>query len=465
MRNTQRAMSASAAPLQRGSDDDVCDDSEGEGEVLSFAALPLALARKVFAALPVDARARACVVCRAWNAMLAERGLWTQLDLSPKSGVTRRVTPALLRAAAAKAGGALEALDVSGVAYLCRTVDALRAVLAANAGTLRELRCLHEGVSQTVPVLEALLRAAPQLRALEADVLCADGDATQRMLRNEGVFAPLRIRCLTPPTSCDEEHLVAAATHLPAHGWLTRLVLDRAPLHAAAALDALVDGVLASRTVRSLKFDTCGLSPASVPALVRLFSSTTLSTVRLYSGNFPRPLLNEPAAAALGSALRANSTLTALALSCHNLFEDEQAAVTILGAVTAHPTLRELDVSHNTISDAHQASLGAALGALVAANAPALTALDVSAFQQDGDGLDDAGLRPLFDALPANTHLRSLKCQGNRASIPFVLRVLLPAVRANTSLRKLKACQFLGREVGVLIEADELVAARNTAPS
>jgi hypothetical protein len=452
-----------------------------EAECSALSPLPLALVLRVFSLLPVKKRARCACVCRSWRATLVERSLWQRLDLRRSQ---LRVTDALLRCAAAKAGGTLSSLRVGfDNDTFCRldalyfldantfvNYDTLFAVVAANSGALRELRldgCNDFGHTKFVAGarVEALLRAAPQLRALEVDVLCADGDATQRMLRNEGVFAPLRIRCLALPTSCDEEHLVAAATHLPAHGWLTRLVLDRAPLHAAAALNALVDGVLASRTVRSLKCDTCGLSAASAPALVRLFSSTTLSTVRLYGGGFARPLLTAPGAAALGAALRANSTLKALALAFHNLFEDEHAAVTILGAVTAHPTLRELDVSHNAVYATHRVSIGAALGALVAANAPALTALDVSAFQQDGDGLADAGLRPLFDALPANTHLRSLKCQGNRANLTFVLHVLLPAVRANTSLRELKACQFLGREAGVLIEADELVAARNTARS
>jgi hypothetical protein len=114
--------------------------------------------------------------------MLEERSLWTRLDLSETSGVTHRVTPALLRAAAAKAGGALQALDVSGVWQLLNADDTLREVLAANAGTLRELRCLRGGRAQywvPVPALEALLSAAPQLRVCEADVFFGDA-ATAR---------------------------------------------------------------------------------------------------------------------------------------------------------------------------------------------------------------------------------------------------------------------------------------------
>ncbi len=52
-------------------------------------------------------------------------------------------------------------------------------------------------------------------------------------------------------------------------------------------------------------------------------------------------------------------------------------------------------------------------------------------------GLRDAGLRPLFDALPSNTHLRKLNCSYNELSDAFVRDALLPAVRANSSLREL----------------------------
>ncbi len=66
----------------------------------------------------------------------------------------------------------------------------------------------------------------------------------------------------------------------------------------------------------------------------------------------------------------------------------------------------------------------------MAANAPALTELDVRSCE-----LGDEGLRPLFDALPANTHLTSLDCRSNTLTEGFARDVLLPAVRANTSLR------------------------------
>jgi hypothetical protein len=101
-------------------------------------ALPPALVLVLFSLLPVDARARCAAVCRAWRAALLDPSLWQHLDLSASSGVSRRMTEALMQAAAACAGGTLLTLDVSG----CVAVSpaALLAVVTANAATLLEMR-------------------------------------------------------------------------------------------------------------------------------------------------------------------------------------------------------------------------------------------------------------------------------------------------------------------------------------
>jgi hypothetical protein len=145
---------AAAAPL-----DGAAAVTPAVVDFFPFAALPPALALQIFAALPADTRLRCAEVCKPWCAAVAERSLWTRLDLSETSGVTHAVTPALLRAAAAKARGALTALDVSGVWLPLYDDGVLREVVAANAGALRELRCLRgrEQGWMTVPVLEALL--------------------------------------------------------------------------------------------------------------------------------------------------------------------------------------------------------------------------------------------------------------------------------------------------------------------
>jgi hypothetical protein len=176
---------AAAAPL------DSAATAAPAGDLFPFAALPPALALRVFAAVPADTRLRCAEVCTGWCALLAERSLWTRLDLSDTSGVTHWKSPALLRAAAAKAGGALTALDVSGMFY----AGALRETVAANAGALRELRCCRlQWIYKSLHYLETLLSAAPQLRVCEADVDIADAAKGRRALRNEGVFGPLRVQ-------------------------------------------------------------------------------------------------------------------------------------------------------------------------------------------------------------------------------------------------------------------------------
>jgi hypothetical protein len=153
-------------------------------------ALPLPLLLRVLTQLPADAKLLAAAVCRSWRALLAERALWTRLDLSMASGVSvtrkasgvanpRSRSDALLRAAAARAGGQLESLCVT--MHFHRPHAELQAVLTENAGTLRELVLRMDDptvsdIPPTAATVKALLRAAPGLLVLEAGVYCAGED-------------------------------------------------------------------------------------------------------------------------------------------------------------------------------------------------------------------------------------------------------------------------------------------------
>jgi hypothetical protein len=426
----------------------------------ALASLPPAVALFIFAQLPVDVRARCACVCRGWRAALTERSLWTRLDVSRTSSVTVEVTDALLRGAAARAGGALQTLDVSG----CRDVssEALLEVATANAAALRELRACH-GVCNDIQVnpaaatalllasAEALLRAAPQLRVLDADVRCNSVGAARRALRAEGLQAPLRIHALRVLEHAEavEADVLALVEDMASHAWLQQLCLVRA-LPTLAALDAIVDAAL-TRRLTSLCFVNCGLNPASAPALARLLGGSALSELCAWGAGDAAALLDAPAAALLAGALRANTTLTSLQLEAVGLWRDMAAATTLLGALTAHPRLRALILRNNTEQEADRPAVGAALGALLAANAPALTELYVARCN-----LGDAGMAPLFEALPANTHLRTLKCGANDTTEAFAADVLLPAVRANASLRVLAT----GREWAGERDAEDVVNGR-----
>jgi hypothetical protein len=369
---------------------------------------------------------RCAEVCRGWRAVLSDASLWLRLDFSPAGGVAR-ATDALVRAAAARAAGCLQALDLTGCGLITR--DAIRAVAAENAGALVELRlaaCLTN-----VQRLEALLQAAPLLRVLEAGVVSWSADEARRLLRNEAPFGPLRMHTLDMSGIEDAAGVVSFAEHAAAHASLSGLQVTDAPLNEPAALDAVVD-MAVQRRLTYLALDDCGLSPASSPALARLVGGAALRTLVL--NGEPAHLLDEPAAVLLGNALRANTTLTSVAFKFVRLFSDAAAAAALLGALTAHPSLQKLDFTRNNSEDdlapAAMAAAGAALGALVAANAPALRELNL-----DGCDLTNAGLGPLVDSLPANTHLRVLKCGRNELSEAFMRDRLLPAVRANAWLQ------------------------------
>jgi hypothetical protein len=159
----------------------------------------------------------------------------------------------------------------------------------------------------------------------------------------------------------------------------------------------------------------------------------------------------------LGRALRQNCTLTSLSLHCMCLGDEAAVGSTVISCLTAHPSLRKVDVSFNSLDEPVEAPFGAALFALVAANTPVLQDLRVMHCW-----LTDRALGPLFEALPRNTHLRTLMCEYNGMSQAFARDRLLPAVRANTSLRVLVAvegCENLPHAR----EAQALVARRAAA--
>jgi hypothetical protein len=403
--------------------------------------LPLSVVLHIFSLLPVDCRLRCSEVCRGWRAVLLERSLWTRLDVSPSSGVRvragagrgRGALDGLLRCAAARARGGVEALHADPRFV---THAALLEVAAANAGALRELHALDDSRYPLLVTAEeagALCGTAPQLRSLCVDLraLNADVAAARRALRNEAPFGPLRVRHLRANffRHDDAAAFVAFAADVAAHASLRSLFLEGAPLDNRPALEALLDPALACRLHR-VSLWRCSLSSASAPALARLLLGGALTELEVVGA---ARLLDAPAAAVLAAALRASATLTSLSLNEAGVFDDAAATAELLGALHGHARLRALNLECNRVADdADRGAVGAALGALLAANTPALTQLDVSRCT-----LDDACLRPLFEALPRATHLRKLYVHHNDISAAFAADVLLPAVRANASLRAL----------------------------
>jgi hypothetical protein len=395
--------------------------------------LPLALAVRILASLPLYARLRCEAVSHGWHATMSDASIWTRLALSvddmAPSAFRARFDDAQLARIAARAQGRLEALDISE--FLPISDAALRAVVAANAATLRELRvcrgCVWPVRHTLAPAtVEALLQSAPALRELRADMECNSVADALRMLRNEPPFAALRIEALDVKFDAASRNLDATrelAAAAATHASLRNMCLGDAPLDTPAAVHAVADAVLARDTLRRLDFERCNLGPLCAPALARIVGSgSPLRTLRVQQ---LQTLLDAHAAEVLGGTLRANRTMCALAFTGGDIWAHPPAAAALVNALENHPSIHTLsfDMSWEC---ADNAVVGAALGALVAANAPALHDLSLM-----GSGLDDAGLGPLIDALASNTHLRTLDVSFNELSEALVRDRLLPALRAN----------------------------------
>ena len=400
---------------------------------ITLASLTAETLREVLVRLPVDSRARAAAVCRAWRDVLEDSSLWTRLDLSHTSGVEfDALTDAVLQSAAAKARGGLTVLDARHP-YSVLSNGALLEVVVANSTTLTDLSC---ELCFSGEELEALLRAAPSLRECHSS-LKVSGLAVGRMLRNEPPFGSLRMNnmlVVNEPWPSDEAAMHSFATQLGAHpltlSQVSVLAVNSPPPFEDGAFDALVDVVLARRLDTFIIHNLQSAIPAS--SLARLLGSESLAKLEV-TGSLGNEMLLfsglQNAEPLLTAALRLNDKLCHLELAATGIFSDAAAAEALIRALTAHPTIREISLCNTPVAGADRARIGASLGVLVAANAPRLIFLDLS-----GCDLGDEGLGPPVDALKVNSKLGSLYCYGNNISETFARKQLLPAVFTNTGL-------------------------------
>ena len=318
---------------------------------------------------------------------MATRSLWTRLDLSRASGVRHPVSDAVLRGAAARAGGELVLLNLDECS--ATTHDARLEVVAANGGSLRKLFCLstswHE-VGNALAVA-ALARAAPKLQVFKTAARGYLGVVISMLCRE----APFQALCLTrlyvAATAAEVQDPVvtrAFAAALSGHASLQMLVFTELPLGVPEVCSTVAAALLSLPKLERLHFVRCGLTPASVVAFAQLLRVTELVAFSIDNGGMQ--LLDAPAAEQLAGALASNHRLVGVQLSCVDLWRCNTAAATLLRAFTAHPSLQTVFLYGNDPPTLSVAST--ALGALVFANAPALQALNVY-----GSNFGDAGGR------------------------------------------------------------------------
>ena len=414
---------------------------------VTFASLPPPLVVRVFALLPVDARLRCAEVCRGGRALtLAERSLWTRLDLTRAGGVADP-SAALLAAAAARAGGQLETLRVALHFRHAPVILALLHVVATNATSLRELVLLPHSVSfreqPETETLRALLDAAPGLRALECGLRCTL-DVALPVLRREPPFGPaVRLKALHVSRIRDVHALSAA---LAVSTSLEEVEVGASWPETEAESNALVDALRSLPSLRSL-----ALYGAPGSAVAGLLGCPTLET--LFVENTPVRLLDSPAsAAALCGALRANTHLETLCLS-GSLWRDIDAAAALFSALQACPSLTTLLIASIEPLQRQPPAAGAVIAALVV-HAPALASLNLS-FYPHGDVF----FGPVIEALPQAARLTELEMLSFTFGEDFARERLLPAVRACASLRSLRTCSTT-THVPSLREAQLLLAHR-----
>jgi hypothetical protein len=439
-------------------------------DAATFASLPLPLAQRIFLALPADARGRASCVCRAWRDALAEPALWTRLDMSLVRAFTyaeRERFNIVLRGAAGRARGQLQQVELSQRDY---NVFELWGVLYSNTGSMRELH-LHAVLSSDVfvrgefvpPSVDMVVASAPLLQVLTAeDVTCPWEDAP-RVLRAEPPFALLRLRRSLRVRFADALDRVggmqwfgpfaAALADAALQPALSHVCIEYADTADLALMGALADAVVARR-LRELKLEFC--TPPAAALLARLLTEGSLDVLELgpWHWSAANTLFDAAGAALVADALRANATLTTLELDGAYLSRDMGVVGALLGALVGHVSLRELRIDDGHTPAENRSAFGAALAALIAADAPALQVVVCYCSR-----LGDDGVAPIVEALPLNRHLRTLDVRGNQMSEAFAHERLLPAVRANTSLRWL-TCANHHMAPPAAAEAEELVRRR-----
>ena len=375
-------------------------------------ALPDAALRAIMLALPVDARARAACVCRAWRAFLADPSLWRVLDLTPAGGVAwQLVTPALVRGAFARAARQLRSLSFI---HVSPDLSALLLDLILSDGA--ELRQASANVFVRRERIQATFAAAPRLQALNIHVssMCRQ---LLLLLRNDSPV--LRIQELRvhaeDMTSADSLALaVAMAAHEPLKG------ISLTGLQSAPGLNALL-AVAVDRRFSRLTMKNCVLDAETVPLLARLLQRGSLNKLEVACAGFLHA--QEASLPLLWAALRTCRTLTHLELELSPPNATGRIVTELLDAAAELPALSLLDFSGSRMQDA--VVVGRALGALLAADLPSLRTLRVKGCQ-----IGDEGMAALLDGITTNTHLRKLSCRHNNLSHAFKRDRLEPALAA-----------------------------------
>jgi hypothetical protein len=420
------------APRRRGAATRDGGTSAGAAAACTLASLPVLVALRILALLPLETRLLCRGVCRAWRTAASSRELYTRVDLRA-AACCARGGDALLLTAAAAAGGGMTHLDVSGTARAVTHAALLRAC-AANAGALLEVhagpRRTAEGymIYDAVPDAEALLDAAgPQLRALHISLRVATRpEVGAALLHTQGV-----VKLCAVDVSVSDVAAAPDVIALLAHSTALHALVLRLRGAGTTALPALAEEAALCSSCFSLDYDFA--TPDVLPALT-LLVRRGVAELRVRGNRLDPDSTSQVGMSRLWDfrvALTRSSCLTTLALNNCLRLETARTIHYILLALEAHASLRELDVSDNMDADGLMSILVKRM--VLGRDSSALRVLTARAC-----GLRDADLAWLPKLL-ADSRLERLDLRRNALTDAFFERVCAEARLGAGALRVLKA--------------------------
>ena len=307
------------------------DTLQLSGDTFPHEAMPL-----ILPLLPLDARARAACVCRAWRA--AAPRFWEELNLER---CTAHIHDESIATLCARAGAALRALRLDRRACMLVTDAGILAALRDGGCTGLRRLCLQETVLSAA-VVKQLAAACPVLQVAACHVSCRMSEAL-RVLE----MARPRIHALVcfrvSNDDFDAQAFTQLAECLRVNTTLISLNLRYNDIGDAGATQ-LAECLRFNKTRSSLLLLDNKIGDAGAAQLAGCLRTTTTLTNLVLSRN----RIGNAGAIQLAESLRLNATLKSLNLAVNNIAD--AGATQLVNSLRVNTTLTSLDMRLNRLN-------------------------------------------------------------------------------------------------------------------
>jgi len=364
--------------------------------------------------LPLDARACAACVCRAWQDAAADPDALASLWFERRCALA--LNGDIIGRMCARAGAALREVRLDTPA--CYVVTAARVLAALRQGGCAGVQRLvlrtqtwMDSDALTAEQAQQLAVACPALEHAKCTVRCESAEDVAAVCAS--LPGPLELDVIG-------QNAARAALALPAQ--MAALVMTEGGFTLdARCVAALGDALRTNTTLTSMFLVGAGIGDAGAASLGVALRSNAMLTTLYICGND----VGDEGAAALADALRTNASLTQLDLNDNHI--GDAGAASLSEMLRTNATLTELDLGANGIGDAAAASLSETLSTNT-------TLADL--YLSHNDGVGDEGAAALADALRTNATLKYLWLAGTRIGDAGTA-ALVEALRTNTTLHSL----------------------------